>query len=183
MTLDQIEDLISEIGRERNLTSFVVLGSLSVFGLGAEAVPQDMTLSNEVDGYPEIYPEFAPDIAARWGQGSDFERSHGYYFDAISPKLPTLPEGWQSRLLARKTASGVTIKFADPNDIAVSKYTRGEAKDRRWIRSGLAASILSLATIEYRCRETQFIDQSEHERVKAAIEEDRAWLEGLRRRP
>jgi hypothetical protein len=182
MTRDQVESLLSEIGAERNLKSFVILGSLSVLGLTESPIPSDMTVSNEVDGFPEIYPAHDPDLAARWGQGSPFERQHGYYFDSISPALPTLPDSWESRLISRKTASGITMKFADPNDVAISKYARGEAKDKDWIRAGLAASILSLATIEYRCRETLFSDQKEHDRVKAAIEEDRRWLAKLRSR-
>lgn len=180
MTRDQVESLLSEIGAERNLKSFVILGSLSVLGITEGPIPGGMTVSNEVDGFAEIYPAHDPDLAAKWGQGSDFERRKGYYFDSISPTLPTLPDGWESRLIARKTASGVTMKFADPNDVAISKYARGEPKDQEWIRAGLAASILSLATIEYRCRETLFIDQKEHDRVKTAIEEDRQWLEKSR---
>ncbi len=180
MTRQQVEDLLSEIGTKRNLTSFVVLGSLVVYGLPESAIPSDMTTSNEVDGYPEIHPQSAFDLSQEWGQGSPFEEKYGFYFDAISPTLPTLPEGWQSRLLVSKTKSGVTIKFAESNDVAISKYTRGEAKDREWIRSGLAASILSLATMEYRLRETNFLDQDEHEKVKRSIEEDRVWLSSLR---
>ena len=180
MTRDQVESLLSEIGAERNVKSFVILGSMSVLGLTDNPIPGDMTVSNEVDGFAELHPSHDPDLAAKWGQGSDFERQKGYYFDSISPALATLPDGWESRLISRKTASGVTMKFADPNDVAISKYVRGETKDQEWIRAGLAASILSLATIEYRCRETLFSDQQEHERVKAAIKEDRQWLEKLR---
>ncbi len=179
MTRQQVEDLLSEIGTKKNLKSFVVLGSLVVYGLPDNAIPPDMTTSNEVDSYPEIHPQSAFDLSKEWGQGSKFEEQHGFYFDAISPTLPMLPEGWQSRFLISKTASGVTLKFADPNDVAISKYTRGEAKDREWIRSGLAASILSLATMEYRLKETHFLDQEEHEKVKSAIQEDRVWLSGL----
>lgn len=139
-----------------------------------------MTVSNEVDSYPEIHPDLAADLAKEWGQGTEYERRNGYYFDPISPKLPTMPSDWESRLLVRKTASGITMKFADPNDVAISKYTRGEEKDREWIRAGLSASILSLVTIDYRLRDTLFLDQAEHERVNAAIEEDRNWLQALR---
>ena len=183
MTRPQVEYLLSEIGAKKNLESFVVLGSLVVYGLPDSAIPLDMTTSNEVDSYPELHPQSAFDLSKEWGQGSKFEEQHGFYFDGISPTLPTLPEGWQSRLLIGKTASGVTIKFGEPNDVAISKYTRGEAKDREWIRSGLAASVLSLATMEYRLRETLFLDEAEHERVKSAIEEDRVWLSGLRTPP
>ena len=180
MTRQQVEDLLSEIGAKRNLDSFVVLGSLVVYGLSDSSISADMTTSNEVGGYPEINPQSAFDLSKEWGQGSKFEEQNGFYFDAIAPTLPTLPDDWRSRLLIHKTRSGVTIKFAEPNDVAISKYARGEAKDREWIRSGLAASILSLATMEYRLGGTHFLDQAEHERVKGALEEDRAWLSSIR---
>ena len=75
-----------------------------------------------------------------------------------------------------KLPSGVNVKFLEPNDAAVSKYARGEPKDEAWIREGLRQSLLSLATIEYRFRETPFLDREEHERAKAALEKDRLWL-------
>ena len=176
MTLQQVEDLLSEIAKKKKIDSFVILGSLSVLGILPGAVPPEMTVSNEVDSYPEIDPGRADELAREWGQGTEYERRHGYYFDPISPRLPTFPSGWESRLLQRKTPSGATLKFADPNDVAISKYARGEEKDRVWIRAGLAASILSLVTIEYRLRDTVFLDQTEHERVKASVLEDKAWL-------
>lgn len=178
MTRQQVEALLSEIGAKRNLDSFVVLGSLVVYGFPDGAIPTDMTTSNEVDAYPETHPQGAFDLSREWGQGSKFEEENGFYFDAISPALPTLPEDWKARLLVSRTATGVTIKFAEANDVAISKYARGEPKDRDWIRSGLAASILSLATIEYRLRVTVFLDRAERERVERAIGEDRAWLSG-----
>ena len=73
--------------------------------------------------------------------------------------------------------SGVSVKFLEPNDAAVSKYARGEPKDREWIREGLRQSLLSFATIEYRFRETPFLDHEEHERAKALLEADRKWLQ------
>lgn len=97
----------------------------------------------------------------------------------ISPKLPTLPGGWQERMIPMTPPSGVRVKFLEPNDAAVSKYARGEPKDREWIREGLRQSIMSLAAIEHRFRDTPFLDHEEHERAKACLEEDRHWLESI----
>ncbi|MBM3391107.1 MAG: hypothetical protein FJY34_03920 [Betaproteobacteria bacterium] len=33
-------------------------------------------------------------------------------------------------------AGGIVAGFLDPNDAAVSKYARGEPRDREWIRAG-----------------------------------------------
>ena len=66
--------------------------------------------------------------------------------------------------------------FLDPDDAAISKYVRGQARDRAWIRAGLEAGILSLANIEYRLRET-VMETDERRRVKAAVADDRNWLD------
>ncbi len=182
MNLEQLDILLGEIAREKGVDWFVVIGSLSILGLTqGRPVPVEMLMSNEVDAYLEQDPEGGFEFHARWGQGSEFERVHGYYFDPVSPKLPTLPRGWQSRMIPMKLPSGVNVKFLEPNDAAVSKYARGEPKDQAWIREGLRQSILSLATIEYRFRETPFLDREEHERAKQALAEDRAWLESNNR--
>lgn len=181
MNLQQLDTLLGAIAREEGVKTFVVIGSLSVLGLSREReAPDLMLMSNEVDAYPEQDPELAFELAKRWGQGTAFERKHGYYFDAVSPALPTLPDGWQERMIAMKLPSGVSVKFLEPNDAAVSKYARGDPKDREWIREGLRQSILSLATIEYRLRETSFDGKAEHDCVKAFLEEDRKWLQSFK---
>lgn len=184
MNFEQLDRLLGEIARANKVDGFVVVGSLSVLGLTQNRIlPPQMLMSNEVDAYVEDDPDRGFEFHQRWGQGSAFEREHGYYFDPVSPKLPTLPEGWQLRMISMKLpSSGVRVKFLDPNDAAVSKYARGEAKDRDWIREGLRQSILSLATLEYRFRETPFLDQEEHTRAKLAIEEDRKWLDSQNKR-
>ena len=62
------------------------------------------------------------------------------------------------------------------------KSARGEPKDRAWIREGLAASILSSAMLRHRFASTPFLDQAEHDRAKAALAEDVAWLEKARKK-
>ena len=180
MNLDQLDTLLGEISRAKGVNEFVVVGSLSVLGLTQQRITlSEMLTSIDVDAYPEHDPKLTDELGKRWGQGSDFERKHGYYYDAVPPELPTLPDGWQARMIPLKLPSGVHVKFLEPNDAAVSKYARGEAKDRQWIREGLRQSILSLATIEYRFRETPFLDQKEHDRAKTLMEEDRGWLESV----
>jgi hypothetical protein len=177
MNLKQVEALLTAIHRDTQIAEFVIMGSVSVLGiLVADNVPDAMLLSNDLDAYPRLDPGAADTLAAKWGQGSAFERAFGYYFDPISPKLASLPAGWQDRLIVRTFSGGVRASFLEPNDAAISKYARLEERDRRWIRAGLKASILSLATLEYRFRETDFLDDAERERVRGAIGEDRAWL-------
>lgn len=177
MNFAQVERLLTEVRDAQGVDRFVVMGSLSVLGLvGSHEIPDGMLVSNELDAYPEDDPGRREQIAKQFGQGTPFERERGYYFDPISPELPTLPDGWRDRLIEVRFASGVRAKFLEPNDAAVSKYARGAPKDRAWTREGLAASILSAATIQHRFALTPFLDQAEHERARAALTEDAAWL-------
>ena len=57
-----------------------------------------------------------------------------------------------------------------------------EPKDREWIRPGIAAGILSLPTIEYRMRDTLFIDADEHTKAKSSLNDDSQWFNALRKR-
>ena len=91
--------------------------------------------------------------------------------------LPTLPEGWQQRLIPLEFENGTTGWFLEPNDAAISKYVRAEPRDREWIRAGLDACILSIAIIEYRMRETS-METDERARAKQAFEEDRSGYGG-----
>jgi hypothetical protein len=63
--------------------------------------------------------------------------------------LPSFPEGWRDRLIELDFGD-VRAFFVDPNDVAVSKYIRGEERDMRWLRFGLASGLLNMAVIEQR---------------------------------
>lgn len=154
---------------------YVIIGSLSILG-ALETPPQSMTGSIDVDLYPRDDPGRAGEVALALGLGSHFEQEFGYYADAVSPALPTLPQDWESRLIPIAFASGVTAWCLDPDDAAISKYVRGEPRDRQWIQAGLAQGVLSIATIDYRLRELTTMDHAERVRAKIAIAEDRAWL-------
>lgn len=155
---------------------YVIIGSLSVLG-SRELPPPAMVRSPDVDLYPKNDPGRASEVADAIGLGSHFEATHGYYADAVSPRLPTVPEGWEARLVPVRFDSGVVGWFLHPNDAAVSKYVRGEARDRKWIRAGLEEKILSLPTIEYRMMDT-FMETDERCRAVKAVAEDKVWLRG-----
>lgn len=174
MNRNDVDRLLIEARRVTNHQDFVIIGSLSI--LGAIATPPiSMTGSIDIDLYPKQDPGRASEIAKALGLGSEFERTYGYYADAVSPMLPTLPEGWEQRLIKIELESGVRAWFLEPNDAAISKYVRGDPRDREWIRAGLKANLLSLPTIEYRLRET-IMETEERYRAKQAIDEDNKWF-------
>jgi hypothetical protein len=89
----------------------------------------------------------------------------------------TVPAQWESRLVRVPLANGIVVFFLDPNDAAVSKYARGERRDREWIQAGLATGLLSAPIIESRFRETEFFDGAERDRAYRALAEDRDKLD------
>ena len=175
MKRDDVERLLNAARGILQHHEYVIIGSLSVLGT-SDSPPDTMIGSIDLDFYPRGDPDRAGEVQAMLGQGSEFERKYGYYADPVSPMLPTLPDGWEARLVPIVFASGVTAFFLDANDAAVSKYVRSEARDKRWIRAGLETGILSLAVIEYRLREETATEPGEGEKARAAIAADREWL-------
>ena len=178
------EDLRLLFARARDLcdeTDYVVLGSLAVLGHAGE-VPPRMAASLDVDAFSKSDPGRIFELASALGQGSPFEAEHGYYLDPISPRVATLPDGWEERLLRIQLEPDLVGWFLEPNDAAVSKYARMEPRDREWIRPGLRAGVLSMAIIEARVRQTTFLDAIESARARQALEEDRRWLRAARAR-
>jgi hypothetical protein len=178
------EDLRRLFARARDLcgeTDYVVLGSLAVLGQTGK-VPPRMAASLDVDAFTKRDPDRIFELASALGQGSPFEAEHGYYLDPLSPRVATLPEGWEERLLRIQLEPDLVAWFLEPNDAAVSKYARMEPRDREWIRPGLSAGILSMAIIEARVRQTTFLDATESARAHGALQEDREWLRAARPR-
>ncbi len=177
MELKDLELLLGEASRRTQHTEFVIVGSLSVLGvLGQRPVPRRMLLSIDVDCFTPNDPGRIFELNDSLGAGSEFEQAHGYYLDPVSPQLPTLPANWEYRLIKLPLSGGITAGFLDPNDAAVSKYARGEPRDREWIRAGLEAGLLSAPVIESRFKDTVFLDDAERQRAKRLLTEDLSWL-------
>jgi hypothetical protein len=183
MKLDLIFGLLKEASAKLGHTEFVIIGSLSVLALeGLFDVPPDMTMSNDVDCYTLHDPERIFDIVPLLGENSPRHLESGYFLDAVTPALPSLPDGWRARL-SRVERDGVVAWFLDPNDAALSKYARGEPRDRRWIRAGIRAGVVSLPMVKSRFKSVGFLDDEEQSRAKALLDEDDGWFGGGGRSP
>jgi hypothetical protein len=176
MELSHLQVLFSEAKRLIRHEEFVVVGSLCVLGIlhRPAEIPARMLMSIDVDCYTRSDPGRIFELGQALGQGSRFEAERGYYLDPISPQLPTLPQQWEYRLVRVALEDGIVVHFLDPNDAAVSKYARCDARDREWIRAGLGAGLLSAPVIESRFRQTTFFDEAERQRAHQALAEDRA---------
>jgi hypothetical protein len=180
MKLDALFELFDEARRLSGHRDFVIIGSLSALGLeGHFVVPADMTMSNDVDAYTLRDPGRIFELNAALGEESPFHRERHYFLDPVSPQLPTLPDGWEARLILVERVD-LRLWFLEPNDAAVSKYARGEMRDRRWVRAGIRSGIVSLPVVSARLGRTSFLDDEEQARAKALFDEDKAWFDGLR---
>lgn len=177
MDLAQLQALFSEAKRLTNHSEFVVIGSLSILSvMQGNDIPAEMLMSIDVDCYTKADPGRIFELEEALGEGSAFDVANGYYLDPVSPELPMLPDQWEPRLIPVALGEGIVAYFLEPNDAAVSKYSRGDPRDREWIRAGLNAGILSARIIESRFRQTPFFDPAEQERAFKALAEDRKLL-------
>lgn len=181
MELSHLRKLFGEAKKLGRESEFVVIGSLSILGLVQEAseIPARMLMSIDVDCYTKRDPARIFALAHKLGQGSEFEEQNGYYLDPVSPDVATLPDGWEGRLVRQPLGDGIVAFFLDPNDAAVSKYARGEPRDREWAKAGLEAGLLSAPVIQARFRTTAFLDPAESERAHKALSEDRAAMKNV----
>lgn len=156
MNREQLHALLSEARQQVQHAEFVIVGSLAILGAVAEP-PRTMVMSIDVDTYLKNDPQRTGELVQALGQGSAFEDEHGYYLDPVSPNLPSFPAGWQDRLVQIDFGDVKTF-FVEANDVAVSKYMRGEDRDLRWLLAGLKAGLIDLDVIERRVGSAPALD-------------------------
>ena len=179
MNIDALFALLAEARKLCGHKDYVVIGSLSVLGMSdVAAIPADMTMSIGADCHLkdlQADPGRALDLQAALGEGSPWHVAHGIYLDPVNPHLPTLPDGWQARLIALER-QGVVAHFLEPHDAAVSKLARGEPRDQRWVLAGARANLLALPTVALRMQSTNFLDDAEQSAARALLDKLRNTL-------
>lgn len=177
VTLHALFRLFAEARALSGHQDYVVIGSLSVLGLEESfEIPETMTMSVDADCYTKADPGRIFDVVKALGENSPFHVEHGFYLDGVSPQLPSLPDGWEDRLI-KVERDGLRVWFLDPNDAALSKYARGEPRDRRWIRAGILSGVVSIPVVNSRFPSTNFYDVDEKSKARALIDADVAWFE------
>ncbi|HSV35772.1 MAG TPA: DUF6036 family nucleotidyltransferase [Ramlibacter sp.] len=177
MNVDALFALLTEAKKLCKHSEYVVVGSLSVLGMSdVTAIPGDMTMSIDADCYTLRDPGRVLDLQAELGEGSPFHQQHGIYLDPVNPKLPTLPDGWETRLI-KVGRGGVVAHFLEPHDAAVSKLARGEERDFRWVLAGAKGNILALPTVAIRMKSTGFLDDAEKQAALALLDKAMAALQ------
>ena len=163
--------LLAEAARLIRHRDYVIVGSLSILGAVLDP-PEAMIASIDVDLYPKADPGRIEEIARVLGEGSAFHRETGIYADPVSPSLPSLPDGWEARLIALPLVGDSVAWCLEPHDAAVSKYVRCEPRDRVWCLTGLRHGILSARLLRRRLSETHAVEAGEIGRAREALAED-----------
>lgn len=180
MDRNAVAQLLIEARTIAGQNDFVIGGSAAILGKVPNP-PRQMTSAANIN----FFPRDIPDLGSRrvhdlLGIGSAFHRRNHFYGEPTSPWLATLPNGWEHRMTRVDVAPNLRAWFIDANDVAISKYARGNQRDRAWIRAGLDADLLSLETIKERLPET-VTEVAERFRIEKALTEDTAWLADARR--
>jgi hypothetical protein len=126
----------------------VVVGSQAILGT-AQAPPEALLRSMEVDVYPRSDPERAIEIDGAIGDGSRFHQTYGYYAHGVGPETITAPVGWEGRLEklslpAIRRASGETIAWClSIPDLMLAKLAAGRPHDTAFVEAALDAKLVS----------------------------------------
>lgn len=78
----------------------IVIGSLSILGLEADfSVPPDIAMSNDVGWFARDDPDRVFKLVGSMGENSACHERSEFYLDAVGPKLSSLPDGRQDRMM------------------------------------------------------------------------------------
>jgi len=179
--LENLFELFAQASKLSGHHEFVVIGSLSILALeGAFEVPYRMTMSNDVDAYTLNDPGRIFDLNDALGENSQYHVRSGFYLDPVSPNMPSFPDGWRNRLIPRERG-GIKLWFVEANDAAISKYARGEERDRRWIQEGILAGVVSPPVVRSRFRTVRHDNPQEQRNAERLLCEDEVWFEELKK--
>jgi hypothetical protein len=179
--LENLFELFAQASELSGHREFVVIGSLSILALeDAFEVPSRMTMSNDVEAYTLTDPGRIFDLNDALGENSAWHVRSGYYLDPVSPNMPSFPEGWRDRLIPLER-DRIKLWFVEANDAAISKYARGEERDRRWIQEGILAGAVSLPVVRSRFPTVRHDNSEEERNAKRLLAEDEIWFEAIKK--
>jgi hypothetical protein len=127
----------------------VVIGSQSIWG-SVEDPPEAMVRSLEADVYPRRDPSRAEEIDGALGDGSQFQRTYGYYAHGVGPETAKAPAGWADRLVTievprRPGQSGhVRALCLERHDLVMAKCAAGRERDWEFAKAALSAHLVEL---------------------------------------
>ena len=156
MNRQQLEHIIRAAADIADDDDVVVIGSQSILAQYPSA-PASLLQSMEADVFPRTYPERAAIIDGAIGELSMFHETFGYYAQGVAPETATLPQDWQSRLVAIKARSA-TGWCLDIHDLAIAKLVAGRAKDIEFLQNAAGAGLIDRRVVADRLTATTLAD-------------------------
>jgi len=145
----ELEHVLRAAGALADELVLVVVGSQAILGAWPDA-PADLTVSLEVDLYPEAAPEKSILIDGSIGEKSMFHETFGYYAHGVGPETATLPTGWRQRavVVENENTRGVRGLCLGLADLAISKLAAGRPKDLDFVRGMMRRGKVRAADLE-----------------------------------
>jgi hypothetical protein len=149
MNLAQLEHVLRAAGAITGARRFIILGSQAILAATPNP-PLELTVSMEVDTYPEDAPEKADLVDGTIGELSPFHETYGYYAHGVGPETAVLPRGWRGRVLSIESPAtqGIQGLCLAPVDLAISKLVAGREKDRAFVRVMLRQGLVTKTQID-----------------------------------
>jgi hypothetical protein len=151
----QFEHVIAAAANIIDLDEFVVIGSQAVLGTVA-AIPDSMLVSMEADVYPLQEPDRAIEVDGAIGDGSQFQRTFGYYAHGVGPETAKLPRGWEDRRVRvdippRPGSKRKPVAYCpEIHDLVLSKLVAGRERDIDYARQAKAHDLVDPAVLSER---------------------------------
>ncbi|MGY3448873.1 DUF6036 family nucleotidyltransferase [Bradyrhizobium sp. USDA 4353] len=182
-TLDDLLRVVRALAYEFNTDTVFVVGSQAILASMPDA-PEPARASPEIDAFPAnaqiweigealrstdgVPPLASEHIDGLFGQGSQFDATHGFYIDGVDETTAKLPPGWQMRAVTvRDEVAGRTVFGVAPGteDLIASKVLRLENRDKVFVEAIHAQRPLDLDLIEQRILEIPDTDSAIQQRA------------------
>jgi hypothetical protein len=148
MRREDFDHVLAAAAQVSGESELVVIGSQAILGSFPDA-PEDMLRSQEADLYPLHHPEKADEIEGSLGDGSWFQRTHGYYAQGVGPETAKAPVGWEDRLVSVRiparvsSAQDATALCLEPHDLVLAKSVAGRDRDWDFAKDALRHGLVS----------------------------------------
>lgn len=160
---DDLNQAVRSVARALDCTEIVIIGSQALL-VGRDDIATNLRFSREIDLYPSNARSAEPseamevseEINALFGEGSNFDLTHGFFIDGVDENTAKLPENWKERAVRKEIevdGKVISVVAPEPNDLAVSKMVRGDPKDVEFTRGCLDAGLVKYGVINRRLGE------------------------------
>ena len=156
MKKSQLEHVVRAASKICEDDEFIIIGSQSLHGKFPD-IADEILVSQEVDllAKNQIHKT---DFLNVIGIDSPFHETFGYYADPVDVNTSVLPKNWKNRLVHLKmenSESNIKAYCLEPHDLVIAKLAAGREKDKIFILALLNRSLVNLATIRLRLKETR----------------------------